>query len=133
MRTIAASETVDHDRRRLLSTAAMGIAAAGAAGLIPTQTKAAVEGNTIRPFHISVPEEQLVDLRKRINATKWPDRETVKDPSQGVQLATMQELAHYWAKRTRLAQDRGETECPAAIHHRDRRARHSFHPCPLEA
>jgi pimeloyl-ACP methyl ester carboxylesterase len=97
MGTIATSEAIDHDRRRLLSTAAMGIAAAGAAGLIPTHTEAAVEGNAIRPFHISVPEEQLVDLRKRVKATKWPDRETVKDPSQGVQLATIQELSRYWA------------------------------------
>jgi pimeloyl-ACP methyl ester carboxylesterase len=51
----------------------------------------------VRPFHINVPEEALVDLRRRINATKWPERETVTDASQGVQLATMQALARYWA------------------------------------
>jgi pimeloyl-ACP methyl ester carboxylesterase len=51
----------------------------------------------IRPFHINVPEEQLVDLRRRIAATKWPERESVSDATQGVQLATMQKLAHYWA------------------------------------
>jgi pimeloyl-ACP methyl ester carboxylesterase len=51
----------------------------------------------IRPFHINVPEEQLVDLRRRIAATKWPERETVSDATQGVQLATVQKLAHYWA------------------------------------
>jgi pimeloyl-ACP methyl ester carboxylesterase len=51
---------------------------------------------TIRPFRVSVPEEALVDLRKRIAATRWPDRETVADQSQGVQLATMQALARYW-------------------------------------
>jgi pimeloyl-ACP methyl ester carboxylesterase len=51
----------------------------------------------IRPFHIKVSEEQLVDLKRRIAATKWPDRETVSDASQGVQLATMQALAKYWA------------------------------------
>jgi pimeloyl-ACP methyl ester carboxylesterase len=56
-----------------------------------------VDANTIRPFHINISEEQLVDLRKRINATKWPERETVTDASQGVQLATIQKLAHYWA------------------------------------
>ena len=49
----------------------------------------------IRPFTIDVPEEQLDDLRSRISATKWPDREV--DASQGVQLATIQALAHYWA------------------------------------
>ncbi|HEX6628997.1 MAG TPA: epoxide hydrolase [Gemmatimonadaceae bacterium] len=51
----------------------------------------------IRPFRVSVPEEQLVDLRRRIKATKWPERETVADDTQGVQLATMQALANYWA------------------------------------
>jgi pimeloyl-ACP methyl ester carboxylesterase len=51
----------------------------------------------IRPFHVNVPEEELTELRRRINATKWPDRETVTDQSQGVQLATVQALARYWA------------------------------------
>jgi pimeloyl-ACP methyl ester carboxylesterase len=50
----------------------------------------------VRPFHIDVPEEDLVDLRRRIAATRWPSRELVTDRSQGVQLATMQELARYW-------------------------------------
>jgi pimeloyl-ACP methyl ester carboxylesterase len=57
----------------------------------------AAEENTIRPFHIDVPEHELVDLRRRIAATRWPDKETVTDHSQGVQLATIQMLAHYWA------------------------------------
>src|SRR5438270_4958707 len=51
---------------------------------------------TIRPFRIDVPEEALTDLRRRIVATRWPEKETVPDPSQGVQLATMQKLARYW-------------------------------------
>ena len=50
----------------------------------------------VRPFHINVPEEALADLRRRLSATRWPDRETVADRSQGVQLATVQELVHYW-------------------------------------
>jgi pimeloyl-ACP methyl ester carboxylesterase len=50
----------------------------------------------VRAFRIDVPEEELVDLRRRIAATSWPERETVTDESQGVQLATMQKLAHYW-------------------------------------
>jgi len=55
-------------------------------------------GNAIRPFHAAnVPESDLTELRRRINATKWPERETVTDATQGVQLATMQALAHYWA------------------------------------
>ena len=51
----------------------------------------------IRPFHVNVPEAELTELRRRINATKWPERETVTDASQGVQLATIQKLARYWA------------------------------------
>jgi pimeloyl-ACP methyl ester carboxylesterase len=53
---------------------------------------------SIRPFHISFPETDLVDLRRRIAATRWPDKETVSDASQGVQLATMKALAVYWQK-----------------------------------
>jgi pimeloyl-ACP methyl ester carboxylesterase len=51
----------------------------------------------IRPFTVNFPETELADLRKRINATRWPERETVSDASQGVQLATTQALARYWA------------------------------------
>ena len=51
----------------------------------------------IRPFHVEVPEAELTELRRRIKATRWPDRETVTDQSQGVQLATTQALARYWA------------------------------------
>jgi pimeloyl-ACP methyl ester carboxylesterase len=58
----------------------------------PTVTQPAV-----RPFRIDVPEEALVDLRRRVAAMRWPDKETVADQSQGVQLATIRELARYWA------------------------------------
>jgi pimeloyl-ACP methyl ester carboxylesterase len=51
----------------------------------------------IRPFHLEIPEEQLDDLRRRIAATHWPSKELVPDRSQGVQLATLQELARYWS------------------------------------
>jgi pimeloyl-ACP methyl ester carboxylesterase len=51
----------------------------------------------IRPFHFEIPEEQIDDLRRRIVATRWPTKELVPDRSQGVQLATLQELARYWA------------------------------------
>jgi pimeloyl-ACP methyl ester carboxylesterase len=54
--------------------------------------------DAIRSFHINIPEAALVDLRRRIAATQWPERELVSDATQGVQLATMQELAHYWVK-----------------------------------
>jgi hypothetical protein len=54
------------------------------------------EDESVRPFHINVPEAALADMRRRIAATRWPDRETVNDRSQGVQLAKIQELVHYW-------------------------------------
>ena len=50
----------------------------------------------IRPFRVNVPEDELTELRRRIKSTRWPERETVADQSQGVQLATMQKLARYW-------------------------------------
>jgi pimeloyl-ACP methyl ester carboxylesterase len=56
-----------------------------------------VSKNAIRPFHVDILEETLADLRRRIVATRWPERELVPDATQGVQLATMQKLAHYWA------------------------------------
>jgi pimeloyl-ACP methyl ester carboxylesterase len=56
------------------------------------------EDTAIRPFRIDVPEEALADLRRRVAATRWPERETVADPSQGVQLATMKKLARAWEK-----------------------------------
>src|SRR5712671_2843210 len=74
----------------------MGVAAASAVSLLPAHLAAAAEGNAIRPFRVNVPEEALVDLRRRVSATRWPERETVTDQSQGVQLATIQNLAHYW-------------------------------------
>ncbi len=55
------------------------------------------QADAIRPFHVNVPETELTELRRRIKATKWPEREQVADATQGVQLATMQKLAQYWA------------------------------------
>src|SRR4051812_31031337 len=54
------------------------------------------QGVDIRPFRIHIADEELVDLRRRITATRWPDRETVTNRSQGVRLAQMQSLVHYW-------------------------------------
>src|SRR6202521_1167992 len=87
-----------------------GSAAAGAISLLPMQL--AAEGgppppkqgvsqmgtkDEIRPFSFHAPEAELAELRRRINATKWPDQEQVTDDSQGVRLATAQKLARYWA------------------------------------
>jgi pimeloyl-ACP methyl ester carboxylesterase len=54
------------------------------------------QADAIRPFHVTFPETELAELRRRINATKWPEHETVTDATQGVQLETMQALARYW-------------------------------------
>ena len=79
-----------HTQRVVLAASAAG----GAARVLPSS---ATDATAIRPFRINTPKEALVDLRKRISATKFPDRETVADASQGVQLATVQKLARYWA------------------------------------
>jgi pimeloyl-ACP methyl ester carboxylesterase len=84
------------DRRQLLSIAAMGIAATGAATLFPAGVASAATGDAIRPFRINFSDEALVDLRRRLAATRWPEKETVADESQGVPLATMQELVRHW-------------------------------------
>jgi pimeloyl-ACP methyl ester carboxylesterase len=91
------NQSIDQDRRWLLATAAMGMAAAGAASLLPSQLAAATADDAIRPFHVNIPEADLTEMRRRINATRWPERETVTDDSQGPPLAMMQELARYWA------------------------------------
>jgi len=96
MRTRAGSEAIHQNRRQLLTIATMGIAAAGAASLFPAYPASAATTDAIRPFRIDVPEEDLVDLRRRVVATRWPDRETVADQSQGAQLAKVQELVRYW-------------------------------------
>jgi pimeloyl-ACP methyl ester carboxylesterase len=86
------SAKLSPNRRKLLA----GSAAVAASSLIPPQAYAATT-DAIRPFRVDVAEEQLIDLRRRIASTRWPDRETVTDESQGMQLATMQEIARYWA------------------------------------
>ena len=72
-----------------------------------TNNKNNLNNSNIRPFHVNIPEEELIELRRRINATRWPEKETVMEPNihergapnwgQGVQLATMQKLARYWS------------------------------------
>jgi len=112
-----ATEVIDQDRREFLSAAAMGIAAAGAASLLPSRLAAAPTDASIRPFRIDVPEEQLADLRRRILATRWPDRETVSDSSQGVQLATTEKLARYWATEYDWRKVEARLQCAATIRH----------------
>ena len=68
------------------------------------EATASTSTTDIRPFTFDVSDEELEDLRSRIDATKWPDREV--DPSQGVQLETIQALADYWATTTTGARSR---------------------------
>jgi pimeloyl-ACP methyl ester carboxylesterase len=89
-------------RRDVLTTAAtagaLSLVSSASPGIIGrAQAEQAARSDAIRPFRINVPEADLADLRRRITATRWPERETVTDDSQGVPLATMQELARYWA------------------------------------
>jgi len=90
------SETINHDRRKLLTTAAMGMAAAGAATVFPATAATVATDTAIRPFRIHIPDKDIVDLRHRLAATRWPEKETVADGTQGVPLATMRELVRHW-------------------------------------
>ena len=120
MNTVNSTENIDHNRRRFLGTAAMTVASAqlwdfcfaNAETIQPETTKEEESMTTkvalheettqladtaaIRPFNVHFPEPELTELRRRINNTKWPERETVTDATQGVQLATIQALARYW-------------------------------------
>ena len=84
-----ASTSADRMALPVLAATAIGVASA---------TPAAAETNdtAIRPFRVNVPDATLADLRKRVLATRWPEKETVNDRSQGVQLAKLQELVRYW-------------------------------------
>jgi hypothetical protein len=62
-----------------------------------TRPSSAAPDTTIRPFTIRFPDAELAELRRRVQATRWPERETVTDDSQGVPLGMMKELARYWA------------------------------------
>jgi pimeloyl-ACP methyl ester carboxylesterase len=97
-------------RRRFLAVSAtagaLGVSAAAAS---PRRARAAVRanpptrvgggggGSEIRPFRINIPESDVLDMKRRILETRWPEKETVADDSQGVQLVTMKALADYWA------------------------------------
>src|SRR5262249_45350555 len=64
----------------------------------PPAGTSGTQGTSIRPFQVNIPEAELVELRRRINATRWPERELVNGISQGVQLAPIQKLAQHWGR-----------------------------------
>src|SRR2546430_7070649 len=84
------------DRRELLGAMAKVTVAAGVSNLLTRRSASAAPASEIKPFRIHVPEGELVDLRRRLAATKYPEREIVGDQSQGVQLATIKRLVRYW-------------------------------------
>src|SRR5712692_2008577 len=106
LRGHAMSKLPDFDRRRFVGVAAATVAAGplGLFGRVNTMTQALTDvaqptgsdGTDIRPFRFKAADADLTDLRRRINTTKWPEREWVPDSSDGVPLRTMQNLARYW-------------------------------------
>jgi pimeloyl-ACP methyl ester carboxylesterase len=118
-------ETPDLDRRRFLAAAAT-TAAAGQLGLlgfprrvqamtgVMTQAQTGGQKTDIRPFHFQVSDADLTELRRRVNATKWPERETVNDDTQGVQSDTIRKLARYWG--TEYDWRKGEAKLNAVPH-----------------
>src|SRR6516164_9564108 len=103
--TSRTSEATAYNRRQFLRNAAVmtGAAQLGLTGLVEaqsgTETTKVTAGtsDSIRPFRVNIPDADLADLKRRILATKWPERENVPDASQGVQLATIKALTEYWA------------------------------------
>lgn len=89
----AISPSLSPTRRELLAATT----AVALTSQLPGTLRAQGTDSPIRPFRVHIPDEALGDLRRRIATVQWPERETVPDTSQGVQLATMQELAQYWA------------------------------------
>src|SRR5690349_5994229 len=111
----------DKSRRKFLKASSMfGLAMAVRPGTIAKAFTDSINGHppangdAIRPFRVNFRETELSDLRRRINATKWPQRELVNDQSQGVQLATMQKLARYWG--TDYDFRKGEAKLKAVPH-----------------
>jgi len=80
----------------LAASPSLAQAASASDAQVSVSSRATSEDTAIRSFHISIPDTALADLRRRILATRWPDKETVTDQSQGVQLAKLQELVRYW-------------------------------------
>ena len=87
-------------RRRLLATSmafSAASAATGAFAMLRPPPATGPDDTSVRPFRVAVDREALVDLRRRLAATRWPSAETVADTSQGVRLATLRSLVRYWA------------------------------------
>lgn len=97
------NDAINPSRRRLLGAATAAAAGGTLLGLLPANARRAAAAvpahgdDRIRPYQVHVPESELTDLRRRLQATRWPDRERVADESQGLQLAKLQALVGWWA------------------------------------
>jgi len=89
-------ETIKTNKRSFLNAIAIGTFMLIAATSLGQKKQTKVDSEAIRPYHISISKEALTDLRNRVNATRWPDKETVTDQSQGVKLQQIQGLVKYW-------------------------------------
>jgi len=89
-------ETIKTNKRSFLNAIAIGTFMLIAATSFGQKKQTKVVSEAIRPYHISISKEALTDLRNRVNATRWPDKETVTDQSQGVKLQQIQSLVKYW-------------------------------------
>jgi pimeloyl-ACP methyl ester carboxylesterase len=97
--------------RGIISTGFMALAATVSIAFSPTRVTAGHDDTAIRPFRVRLPEADLVDLKRRLAATRWPDKETVADRSQGAPLASLQDLVRYW--RTEYDWRKGEARLNA--------------------
>ncbi|MGO4568340.1 epoxide hydrolase family protein [Rhizobium sp. 2YAF20] len=89
-------DIVDQGRRTLIASAAIGLVAAGTATVLAPNLASAATEDAIRPFRANAAGEDLMDLRRRIQMTRWPDQETVADQSQGIQLSKLRPFVEYW-------------------------------------
>ena len=99
----------------------------------PNQTSSGPSDTSIRPFRVEIPQSKLDDLRRRIEATRWPSKELVADRSQGVQLATLRELARYWTTEYDWRKAEAKLNALPQFTDRDRRRRHPLHPREVAA
>ena len=99
----------------------------------PPKEKAMADNTAIRPFHFEASQADLADLRRRVSATKWPEREQVSDATQGVQIATVQKLAQYWATQHDWRKSEAKINAVPNFITEINGARHPFHSRSFEA
>ena len=102
------------------------------AAVTERRTEQTTDKTAIRPFRFEAADAELDEMRSRITATRFPEKETVTDFSQGVQIAFISSARAVLGHRLQLAEVRGATELSSPIHHRDRRIGYPLHSRPVE-